>query len=179
MPSDSRARPPRCSRGLQNRTRSDAFWNPASATSATRLCCPPCGPAVDRIRRALAGAESIVVFGNYDVDGITSTALLTRVLRALGGRVEPSFRCAWRRATGWAWTRCTGAWSSFAGLIITVDCGTGAAEAVREAAARGVDIVVTDHHEPGPEVAPAVAVVNPKLGRPVVLAPAGRGGGGL
>jgi single-stranded-DNA-specific exonuclease len=159
-----------CGRGLQEPDAVRRFLEPRLSDLGDPFLLPAMRPAVDRIRRALAGAESIVVFGDYDVDGLTSTALLTRVLRALGGRVEPFLPLRLEEGYGLgvdALHRCLEQFRP--GLIITVDCGTGAAEAVREAAARGVDIVVTDHHEPGPEVAPAVAVVNPKLGPPSSL----------
>ena len=159
-----------CSRGLHEPEAVRRFLEPRLSDLGDPFLLPAMQPAVERISRALAGGESVVVFGDYDVDGITSTALLTRVLRALGGRVEPFLPLRLEEGYGLgldALHRCLEQFHP--ALIITVDCGTGAVEAVREAAARGVDVVITDHHEPGPEIAPAVAVVNPKLGEPSAL----------
>ena len=120
--------------------------------------------AVQRIWQALTNHERITVFGDYDVDGLTSTALMTRVLRELGGQVEPFLPKRLDEGYGLsldALDRCTQ--DTRPQLIITVDCGTSSAEAVKKAATLGIDVVVTDHHEPGAQVAPAIAVVNPKL----------------
>ncbi|TMQ70796.1 MAG: single-stranded-DNA-specific exonuclease RecJ, partial [Candidatus Eisenbacteria bacterium] len=117
--------------------------------------------AVERIHRGVANRERILVHGDYDVDGITSTYLLYSALRDLGAEVE--FRIPHRTRDGYGLSLdaihdahrrgCT--------LIVTVDCGVTAVEPVARAAALGIDVVITDHHEP-PEVLPgAVAVVNP------------------
>jgi single-stranded-DNA-specific exonuclease len=114
-----------------------------------------------RIERAIAAGERILVHGDYDVDGITSTFLLYRALSDLGGRVE--YRIPHRTRDGYGLTEdaigdahrrgCT--------LIVTVDCGITAVGPVEAARARGIDVVVTDHHEPPAELPRAVAVVNP------------------
>lgn len=118
--------------------------------------------AVERIERALAGGERVLVQGDYDVDGITSTYLLTTALTELGGRIET--RIPHRTRDGYGLTvaavdeaerrRCT--------LIVTVDCGITAVEAVAEARRRGIDTVITDHHEPAARLPDAAAVVNPR-----------------
>lgn len=118
-----------------------------------------------RIWSALDAREKIVIFGDYDVDGITSTALLLGIFRQLGADVAAFL--PHRMDEGYGLTpdaldRCIEEHAPR--LIITVDCGTTSTVAVTRAAARGVDIIVTDHHEPGHEIAPAFAVVNPKLG---------------
>lgn len=141
----------------------DAYLNPRLSALGDPLALPDMDLAVGRLLRALDLKESILVYGDYDVDGITSTALMVRVLSALGARaipflphrvddgyglgVDPVERCIKEHAPS---------------CIITVDCGTQSKEAVAAARALGVDVIVTDHHEPGPEIAPAVAVVNPK-----------------
>ncbi len=142
----------------------DAFLNPRLSNLPDPFLLPNMALAVARIAKALSNDETILVYGDYDVDGITSTALMVHVLTALGGKavpflphrvddgyglgVEPVQRCIADHAPG---------------LILTVDCGTGSVEAVEAARALGVDVVVTDHHEPGAEIASAHAVVNPKL----------------
>lgn len=119
--------------------------------------------AVARIAEAVARQETIFVHGDYDVDGMSSTALLTRVLRHLGAqRVVPFVPNRLTDgydlgAAGVAAARAAGAT-----LVITCDCGTSAHGAVRELMAAGVDVIVTDHHLPGHGMPPAYAVCNPR-----------------
>ena len=155
-----------CSRGLHEPDAVRRFLEPRLSALGDPFLLPAMREAVARIRRALEAGERIAVFGDYDVDGITSTALVTRVLRALGAQVEPFLPLRLEEGYGLgpdALARCIE--QHHPSLIVTVDCGTGSAAAVREAARRGVDVVVTDHHEPGPEIAAAAAVVNPKVGQ--------------
>lgn len=119
--------------------------------------------AVARIADAVRRQETIFVHGDYDVDGMSSTALLTRVLRHLGARHVVPF--VPNRLTdgydlgaaGVAAARAAGA-----SLVVTCDCGTSAHQAVRELMEGGVDVIVTDHHLPGTGLPPAYAVCNPR-----------------
>jgi single-stranded-DNA-specific exonuclease len=117
--------------------------------------------AVERVQRAIAAGETILVHGDYDVDGMCSAALLTRVLRGFGARVMPfvPHRMTDGYDLGHAGVRAAAA--AGAGLILTADCGIVAHDAVAQAAAAGIDVVVTDHHTPGSTLPDAVAVVNP------------------
>ena len=122
------------------------------------------GVAADRLLHAVRTGERIAVFGDYDVDGITSTALLVTVLRKTGANAVPFLPHRLEEGYGLspdALHRCLE--NCAPALIITVDCGTGSVDAVAEAARRGVDVIVTDHHQPGAALAPALALVNPKL----------------
>ncbi|MDR6288104.1 single-stranded-DNA-specific exonuclease [Inquilinus ginsengisoli] len=117
--------------------------------------------AADRIARAVTSGEGIAIFGDYDVDGATSTALLTRYLRAVG--VEPQIHIPDRIAEGYGPNaqaleklRAGGA-----GLVVTVDCGTTAFEALEGAMGSGLDVVVIDHHTAEPRLPRVAAVVNP------------------
>lgn len=126
--------------------------------------------AVARIAKAIETREKILVFGDYDADGVTATALMVTVLSRLGAMVEPFLPRRVEDGYGLGpdvLQRALG--QSQPGLVITVDCGTGSAEAVQLARERGIDVVVTDHHEPGATLAPAVAVINPKLGAPPAM----------
>lgn len=117
--------------------------------------------AVERTLRAIKDGEKVCVYGDYDVDGVTSTTLLVETLRFLG--VEPRIVIPHRMKDGYgmnvarieeiATYGCT--------LIITVDTGITAVEEVRRAAELGMDVVVTDHHLAGEELPKAVALVNP------------------
>lgn len=115
--------------------------------------------AAARIARAVTAGEGIAVFGDYDVDGATSTALMVRYLRALG--IEPQIHIPDRIAEGYGPNaqaleklRAGGA-----GLVVTVDCGTTAFDALEGAA--GLDVVVIDHHTAEPRLPKVAAVVNP------------------
>ena len=117
--------------------------------------------AVDRIARAIHERETILVHGDYDVDGMCAAALYTRVLRSLGAIVEPfvPHRMSDGYDLGHAGVR--RAAEAGATLILTGDCGTVAHEAVEQARAQGIDVIITDHHTPGDTLPAAAAVVNP------------------
>jgi single-stranded-DNA-specific exonuclease len=139
------------------------FMNPALSTLRDPFELPDMQQAAARARRALVEGERITVFGDYDADGVCSTALMVRVLRGLGGNV--SYYIPARLDEGYglsadAVDSCIE--QNKPSLIITVDCGTNAVASVARAKELGVDVIVTDHHEPDAEIANAVAVVNPK-----------------
>jgi single-stranded-DNA-specific exonuclease len=153
-------------RGCKTVEEAVLFINPALSTLRDPFELPDMDKAVARIRRALSDSEKITVFGDYDVDGVCSTAMLVRVLRELGGNVSafiPSRLDDGYGLSPEALAACVA--ENSPSLIVTVDCGTNSVEAIEQAASIGVDVVVTDHHEPDAQLAPAVAVVNPKRGK--------------
>lgn len=117
--------------------------------------------AVERIRQALTARETIVVYGDYDVDGITSTSVLLRCLRALGA--QATYYIPDRQAEGYGLHAAALEQLAADGarLIITVDCGISAADLVADFAGR-LDFIITDHHNPGPVIPAAVAVLDHK-----------------
>ncbi len=117
--------------------------------------------AVQRIRTALRKEEKIAVYGDYDVDGITSTALLTSFLRSRGARVLPYIPDRLEEGYGLNPQAVQKLRRQGVSLIITVDCGITAVEEVALAASLGMDVVITDHHECKEILPAAVAVVNP------------------
>lgn len=119
------------------------------------------GDAVARLRRARDARETVLVHGDYDVDGICSTALLVRALGMMGVRAEAFV--PHRVSDGYDLSEAglRAAQACGASLVVTADCGIVALEAVRAARAAGIDVIVTDHHRPGPVLPDAVAVVNP------------------
>jgi single-stranded-DNA-specific exonuclease len=126
--------------------------------------------AVDRIWQAIDAEETIVVFGDYDVDGVTSTALLVRLLSELGVKTFSFIPDRMNDGYGFslsAFEHCQKMCDM--SLLVTVDCGTNSIETIAHAQANGVDVIVTDHHEPDLEVAAPIALVNPKLGKDAVL----------
>jgi single-stranded-DNA-specific exonuclease len=118
--------------------------------------------AVARILGHVRSGDTIGVHGDYDVDGVCSTALLVRALRTLGAEVRP--RLPSRADDGYGISRRTVEQFHAAGvgLIVTVDCGIGAVEEVAAARALGIDVIVTDHHRPGTEL-PDCPIVHPAL----------------
>ncbi|MDQ3698490.1 MAG: single-stranded-DNA-specific exonuclease RecJ [Gemmatimonadota bacterium] len=118
--------------------------------------------AVARISRAVRAGEMVLVHGDYDVDGICSTTILVRTLRALGGRVTPFIPRRLEDGYDFTLAGVRAAKESGATLLITCDCGTNAIEAVRAACAAGVDVIISDHHLPTGPLPDCVAVVNPR-----------------
>lgn len=119
--------------------------------------------AVARIERAIVAGEHITVYGDYDVDGITSTVLVLKVLRRLGARAD--YYVPHRLTDGYglneqALTRLRQHGTQ---LVVTVDCGINATAEVAAAARQGLDVIITDHHQPSPVLPPAVAIINPRL----------------
>lgn len=117
--------------------------------------------AVERILCGVRDGETILVHGDYDVDGICGAALLTRWLRRIGADAVPFVPHRIRDGYDFGSGGLTAATEAGATLVVTVDSGIRAIESVREASQRGIDVVVTDHHAPGPTLPSAVAIVNP------------------
>jgi single-stranded-DNA-specific exonuclease len=152
-------------RGMDSPAKAGKFLTPSFDDLTPPDAISDMDAAVRRIRRALANEERILVFGDYDADGVTATALVVTFLRQCGARVD--YHIPHRIAEGY------GLGSDFiesrarkAGidLIITVDCGSSSHAAIHSAKKMGIDTIVTDHHpiEQPPE--DAVAVVNPARG---------------
>ncbi len=118
--------------------------------------------AVDRIRAAIEAEETILVHGDYDVDGMCATALYTRALTALGARVIPFVPHRMRDGYDLGPGGIRRAAEMGASLILTADCGIVAHDAVEAARQAGIDVIVTDHHSPGETLPAARAVVNPR-----------------
>lgn len=117
--------------------------------------------AVDRLVRAINGGETVAVFGDYDVDGATSAALLVRFFTALGRRTPVYIPDRISEGYGPNLPALTKLKEDGASVVITVDCGTTAIDALQGAADAGIDVIVLDHHVAEPRLPPACAVVNP------------------
>ncbi len=124
---------------------------------------PGMAAAVARVYRALLSSETIAVYGDFDADGITATALLVQGLAALGGKAIPYIPHRQTEGHGLATAALKGLQERGATLVVTVDCGVTDAPQVKKAGQAGLDIVITDHHSPLDELPEAVAVVDPKL----------------
>jgi single-stranded-DNA-specific exonuclease len=118
------------------------------------------GTAVDVLLSHVERSSPIAVHGDYDVDGVCSTALLVAALRELGADVRPRLPSRMEDGYGLSRRAVEELSARGAGLLVTVDCGIGAVEEVAFARSLGMDVIVTDHHRPGPEL-PACPVVHP------------------
>ena len=124
---------------------------------------PGCRQAAERVREAIRRGQRIVVYGDYDVDGVTGTAILLQCLKMLGanaGYYIPSRADEGYGLHGDAVRRLA---SEGAELIVTVDCGISSVEAAGIARECKLGLVITDHHEPGAELPEALAIVHPRL----------------
>ncbi len=117
--------------------------------------------AAVRLADAIARGEAIAVYGDYDVDGATSAALLIRFLASLGVQARPYIPDRLLEGYGPSAEGLVKLAREGAQLIVTVDCGAMAYEALSAARAEGVDVIVVDHHKCNPELPPAAALVNP------------------
>ncbi len=121
--------------------------------------------SVDRIKKALLQNEKILIFGDYDVDGILSVVMLQKALETLGGNADYFIPERLKDGYGIKTEHVRVAVEKQAGLVISVDCGIKAVRFVEEAKARGIDVIITDHHRPGEELPPAEAILNPQVER--------------
>ena len=166
-------------RGLSDPAAMEAFLEPRLKNLADPFLLPNMAAAVDRLLRAHCDAEPLVVYGDYDVDGVTSTTLMLEVLRRLGWSVEAYL--PHRLDEGYGLTR-AGAENCLkkypVRLILAVDCGSTAVETIGWLRERGVETIVLDHHQVSNPAPAAVALVNPQLALPgqdpAVAAPATR-----
>jgi single-stranded-DNA-specific exonuclease len=148
-------------RGLRTPQEIAAFLNGADAVAENPYRLRDVDRAVERILRAVDTGETICVYGDFDADGVTSTALLVTALQAAGARVGPYIPDRVDEGYGLnvdAIERI----AAQAQLIITVDCGMRSIAEVQRALDLGVDVIVTDHHTCGPVLPPAHAVINPR-----------------
>lgn len=151
-----------CRRGLSTAEAIQSFVSPSPAQLHQPASLPDIAVATDRIAAALQSNERICVYGDYDVDGVTGTALLFSTLEQLGGDVV--WYLPHRESEGYG--------LSLAGiefcrqekvrLLVTNDCGSTDHEEVAAARAGDIDVIITDHHEVASELPPALALVNPK-----------------
>jgi single-stranded-DNA-specific exonuclease len=135
---------------------------------------PGIAEAADRLARAVRGREPIAVHGDYDCDGICSTAVLVRALRGRGGLVRPFLPSRFVEGYGVAPESVDVLAREGARVLVCVDCGTSAVEALTRAADAGMEPIVLDHHLAGGRRPPGI-LANPALGRPVEDLPAAAG----
>ncbi|MGA2508397.1 MAG: single-stranded-DNA-specific exonuclease RecJ [Chitinispirillaceae bacterium] len=140
-----------------------SFFSPSLASLYDPFLMSDMEKAVARITAAISKKEKIVVYGDYDVDGITGTAMLMRVLKALGASCDYYLPHRLTEGYGVSETGVRQIAGSGAGLMITVDCGITAIDEIALAQKLGIEVIVTDHHEPKEVLPHAAALLNPKL----------------
>jgi len=118
--------------------------------------------AVTRLRQAIRQREPIAVYGDFDADGVTATALLVETLSALGAQVEPYIPHRVDEGYGLNEEALRELAQRGIKVVVTVDCGIRATDEIAHGCGLGLDIIVTDHHSPGEELPPATAAINPK-----------------
>jgi single-stranded-DNA-specific exonuclease len=151
-----------CQRGLSDPELADRFLNPSLDHLHDPMLLEDMDVAVDRILAAIARKEKIAIHGDYDVDGVTSTVILRRALELLGGDVIHFIPERLKDGYGLQPVAIERLHADGVALVISVDCGIRGAEAARRAGELGVDLIITDHHEPDTELPSALAVINPK-----------------
>jgi single-stranded-DNA-specific exonuclease len=151
-----------CLRGLADAADATRFLNPSLDHLNDPFKLADMTRAVERVERALAQRERIAIHGDYDVDGITSTVILRRALEMLGGDVVHFIPERLRDGYGLQTPAIERLHAERVSLIVSVDCGIRSTEAALRARELGLDLIVTDHHEPEGTLPPAYAVINPK-----------------
>jgi single-stranded-DNA-specific exonuclease len=151
-----------CIRGLGSLEDARRFLSPRLEDLHDPMRLADMGAAVDRILTAIAAKDRIVIHGDYDVDGVTSTVILRRALEMLGADVVHFLPERFRDGYGLQAATIDRLHQEGVRLVISVDCGIRAAEAATRARDLGIDLIITDHHEPDSELPHALAVINPK-----------------
>ena len=146
------------------------FLEPRLRSLADPFALPNMAAAVDRLFAARERAEPLVIFGDYDVDGVTSTALLLEVLRALGWCVDFYLPHRMEEGYGLSQDGVENCLQKFPGtkLLLAVDCGSTAVATIGWLKQRGVDVLVLDHHQVSEPAPAALALVNPQLAKQAV-----------
>ena len=150
-------------RGLADAAQVEPFLRVDKRLSPDPFLLPDMEMAVTRIYRAVLGGEKIAVYGDFDADGITSTAVLVQGLRTFNVEAVPYIPHRINEGHGLKITALETLKKEGVSLIITTDCGITGVNPVKKAHRLGIDVIITDHHTPTEELPPALAVVNPKI----------------
>ena len=149
-------------RGLSDPDEARRFLKPSLDQLLDPFLLTDVEKAADRLLAAIPGGERIAVHGDYDVDGITSTVILRRALESLGANVGHFIPERLTDGYGLQPNTIDRLHAEGVRVIVSVDCGIRGADAARRARDLGVDLIITDHHEPDTELPDALAIVNPK-----------------
>lgn len=150
-------------RGIENEGEANLFLNSTLFDLPSPYLMKGMDRAVERIKKAIEGKEKIAIYGDYDVDGVTSTALLYTFLKSLGADVTYYNPDRLKEGYGVNIDAVKKLVGEGVTLIISGDCGITAVKEVEEARSLGADFIVTDHHKPPRELPEAVSILNPQL----------------
>jgi single-stranded-DNA-specific exonuclease len=149
-------------RGVTTPEAAERFLKPSLDQLHDPFALTDMGTAVDRVLAAIERKERVVIHGDYDADGITSTVILERAIASLGGEVAHFIPDRIKDGYGLQVPAVERLHADGARLIISVDCGIRSVDAAKRASDLGIDLIVTDHHEPEEALPRALAVLNPK-----------------
>ncbi|MCH5584134.1 single-stranded-DNA-specific exonuclease RecJ [Shimazuella sp. AN120528] len=149
-------------RGLREKEEVKQFLQPSLASLHDPFLLHDMTKAVERIRAAIQNQERIRIYGDYDVDGVSSTSLMLHVFEALGAQVDYYIPNRFQEGYGLHQAAIQLAKDEGISLMVTVDTGISAVEQAKFAKSIGLDLIITDHHEPSAVIPEAVAVLNPK-----------------
>ncbi|MGB9712216.1 MAG: single-stranded-DNA-specific exonuclease RecJ [Dissulfurimicrobium sp.] len=151
-----------CRRGIDSPDVAERHLNPALASLSDPWRMADMDKAVDRLVKAVATHERIAVFGDYDADGVTASVLMSQFLSGLGLNVTVHIPDRVREGYGLNIESIKIFKSKGISLVVTVDCGISNHQEIAFAADLGIDVIITDHHEPPSHLPPALAILNPK-----------------
>lgn len=141
----------------------EVFLNPKRNNFYDPFLMPDMEKAVERIIKAIENKEKVLIYGDYDVDGITSTTVLKKFLEKLGMTVDYHIPNRLKEGYGLNKEAIEEIAEKGTQLMITVDCGISGVEETEYAKSKGIDVIITDHHEPGEKLPNAIAVVDAKI----------------
>jgi len=150
-------------RGISDRSAAHRFLNPRVEQLHDPFQLTDFSKTADRLLVAVQKKERIVIHGDYDVDGVTSTVMVSRLLELLGANVCSYIPNRLSDGYGLSSKSVKALHDEGAQVIVSVDCGIRSVEAADRAALLGIDLIVTDHHEPGPVLPKAFSIINPRL----------------
>ncbi|MEH6536726.1 MAG: single-stranded-DNA-specific exonuclease RecJ [Psychroserpens sp.] len=149
-------------RGIETYEDAKTFFRPSLADLHDPFLMKDMDKAVERIENALANDENILVYGDYDVDGTTSVALMSSYLKTKSGSIATYIPDRYDEGYGISYKGIDFAHDNDFTLIIALDCGVKAIDKVDYASEKGIDFIICDHHRPGDKLPKAVAVLDPK-----------------
>jgi single-stranded-DNA-specific exonuclease len=149
-------------RGICTRAEADSFLRAELTFDDNPFGLKDMDKTVARIVQAIERGEQVAIYGDYDVDGVTATALMVQTLRALGGNVREYIPNRFDEGYGLNTDALDTLKNEGVSLVISVDCGIRSPAEANHARAIGLDLIISDHHEPAGEIPQALAVINPK-----------------
>lgn len=150
-------------RGITSISEAEKFFHPSLRDLHDPFLMPDMDKAVDRLNRAMGSKEKILVYGDYDVDGITSVSLVYRYLQNFYSEIDFYIPTRYDEGYGISTAFIDKAAMEDVKLIIILDCGIKAIEEIKYAKTKGIDFIICDHHVPDDELPPAEAILNPKM----------------